>query len=92
LRIDIDKIPADLLRAYYQVELEAAAANNPSGRPSARQKREAKEAARERLEEQAKDGRFRRRKAIEVLWDAQANELLFGTTALGRYRPVVQPL
>jgi hypothetical protein len=83
LRIDIDKIPADLLRAYYQVELEAAAANNPSGRPSARQKREAKEAARERLEEQAKDGRFRRRKAIEVLWDAQANELLFGTTASG---------
>lgn len=81
LRIDIDKIPSDLMRAYYQVELEAAAAANPSGRPSARQKRQAKESARELLEQMAKDGRFRRRKAIEVLWDAQANELLFGTTA-----------
>ncbi|HEY8505855.1 MAG TPA: hypothetical protein VIL46_14820, partial [Gemmataceae bacterium] len=82
LRIDTDKLPADLLRAYYQVELEALAAGNPSGRPSARQKREAREAALERLEEEAKDGRFRKRKSIPVVWDALSNEVLFGTTAL----------
>ena len=41
LRIDSQAIPADLLRAYTQVELEGLAAGNPSGLPSARQKREA---------------------------------------------------
>jgi hypothetical protein len=82
LRVDQQKIPADLLRAYLAVELQAAAEKNPSGRPSARQKREARDAARERLEEEAKDGRFLRRKACPVLWDAPSNELLVGTTAL----------
>src|SRR5206468_4274259 len=81
LRIDAQKVPADLLRAYAQVELEALAAANPSGRPSARQKREAREAARARLETEAADGRYLRRKAYPVLWDAQSNELLVSSTA-----------
>jgi len=81
LRIDQQKIPADLLRAYTAVELQAAAQKNPSGRPSARQRREARDAARERLEDEAKDGRFLKRKAYPVLWDALSNELLVGTTA-----------
>jgi hypothetical protein len=81
LRVDQQKIPADLLRAYMAAELEAAAEKNPSGRPSARQKREARDIARERLEDEAKDGRFLRRKAYPVLWDAVSNELLAGTTA-----------
>jgi hypothetical protein len=81
LRLDSQKMPADLLRAYTQVELEGAVANNPSGLPSARQKREAREAARERLENEARDGRFLRRKAYPVLWDAQTRELLLGTTS-----------
>ena len=38
LRIDSQKLPGDLLKAYYQVDLEALIAGNPSGRPSARQK------------------------------------------------------
>lgn len=82
LRIDTDRIPGDLLRAYYAVDLEALAASNPSGRPSARQKREAKESARDRLEQEAKDGRFKKRKLVPVLWDGQANEILFGTLAV----------
>src|SRR5262249_49705018 len=72
----------DLLRAYTAVELQAAAEKNPSGRPSSRQKREARDAARERLEDEAKDGRFLKRKAYPVLWDALSNELLIGTTAM----------
>ena len=82
LRIDTQKLPSDLLRAYYQVDLEALSAGNPSGRPSARQKREAKESARARLEEEARDGRFTKRKSIEVVWDALANELYFGTASM----------
>jgi hypothetical protein len=82
LRVDSDKLPADLLRAYTQMELEALAGQNPSGRPSARQKREARAAARERLENEARDGRYRRRKAYPVLWDRPSNELLVGTAAV----------
>src|SRR5580698_6666611 len=50
LRVDVDKIPSDLLRAYYAVELKALTKKNPSGLPSTKQKREAKEIARDRLE------------------------------------------
>lgn len=82
LRVDTDKLPADLLRAYYAVELKALAKKNPSGFPSARQKREAKEAARERLEQEAKDGRYRKRKTYPVLWDRLSNEVLFGATSI----------
>ena len=81
MRIDADKTPSDLLRAYTSIELKALSKENPSGLPSARQKREAKQAARERLEEEAKDGRFRKRTCIPVMWDALSNELLYGATS-----------
>jgi hypothetical protein len=82
LRVDTDKIPGDLLRAYYAVELKALTKNNPSGFPSAKQKREAKEIARDRLEQEAKDGRYRKRKCYPVLWDRLSNEVLFGATSI----------
>jgi hypothetical protein len=82
IRIDQQKVPADLLRAYTHVELEGLSANNPSGLPSNRQRREARALAKERLEEEARDGRFLRHKAYPLLWDAQASQLLAGTTAL----------
>jgi hypothetical protein len=82
LRLDTLKLPADLLRAYTQIELQGLTAANPSGRPSAQQKRQAREVARERLETEARDGRFLKRKLYPVLWDAPSNELLVGTTAV----------
>ena len=82
LRVDTDRLPADLLKAYYEIELKALSASNPSGFASAKQKREAKEAARDRLEEEAKDGRFKKRKCIPLLWDRPSNELLFGATSV----------
>ncbi len=84
LRVDVDKLPADLMRAYTAVELKALAKNNPSGIASARQKREAKEAARDRLEDEAKDGRYKKRKCFPVLWDRLSNEVLFGATSLAQ--------
>jgi hypothetical protein len=81
LRVDEIKIPSDLLRAYYIVELEALAAQNPSGHASNKQKREARQVAKERLEHEASDGRFVRRKAFPILWDSPSNELLVGTTS-----------
>lgn len=82
LRVDTERLPTDLLRAYTAVELKALAKTNPSGFASARQKREAKEIARERLEQEAKDGRFTKRKTIPVMWDAKSREILFGATSL----------
>ncbi len=82
LRVDTDKLPNDLLRAYISVELKALSKDNPSGFASARQKREAKEIARDRLEQEAKDGRYKKRKCIPVLWDKLTNEVLFGATSL----------
>jgi hypothetical protein len=82
LCVESDKLPADKLKAYTAVELAALAKNNPSGFASARQKREAKEVARERLEEEAKDGRYRKRKCVPVMWDRTTGEVLFGATSL----------
>ncbi|MHB1424427.1 MAG: hypothetical protein ACYC3I_14745 [Gemmataceae bacterium] len=82
LRVDTMRLPNDLLRAYAHIELQALAAGNPSGIPSARQKREARELAREKLEEEARDGRFIKRKVYPLLWDALSNELLVGTTSV----------
>ena len=81
LRVDANKVPPDLMRAYTAIELKALASKNPSGLPSNRQRREAKDVARQRIEDEAKDGRFLRRKSYPVLWDARSNELLIGTTA-----------
>ncbi len=81
MRIDTDKVPGDLLRAYTRIETDARAQLSPSGFASKAQKQEAKEAARVRAEAESADGRFRRRKFIPVLWDGRANVLYAGTNS-----------
>jgi hypothetical protein len=49
--------------------------------PSGRQKREARQVAKDRLEQEAKDGRFLKRRATPILWDGLSNELLVATTS-----------
>ena len=82
MRIDTDKIPGDLLKAYTRIETDARAQLNPSGFATKAQRQEAKEAARVRAEAEAADGRFRRRKHYPVLWDGQSNVLYAGTASL----------
>jgi hypothetical protein len=81
IRVDTDKIPGSLLRAYTKIETDARAQLNPSGYPTKAQRQEAKEAARIRAEAEAADGRFRRMAHYPVLWDGQANILYAGTTS-----------
>lgn len=81
IRIDTDKIPGDLLRAYTRIETDARAQLNPTGFANKAQKEEAKEAAKARAEAEAADGRFRRRKHVPVLWDGQTNVLYAGTNS-----------
>jgi recombination associated protein RdgC len=81
LRVDTDRIPADLLRAYTRIETDSRARLNPSGYPTKGQREEAKEAARIRAEAEAADGRFRRMKRYPILWDGRTNVLYVGTTS-----------
>jgi hypothetical protein len=82
VRIDTDKVPGDLLKAYTEIELAALACQNPSGLPTKAQRAEAKEAGLARAEAEAADGRFRRRKHTPILWDGRHNVLYAGSTSL----------
>jgi hypothetical protein len=81
IRIDTDKIPGALLRAYTQIELDARAGLNPSGHPTKAQRQEAKEAAIARAKAEAADGRFRRHNHYPILWDGRTGVLYAGTTS-----------
>src|SRR3954468_3163240 len=81
IRVDTDKVPSSLLRAYTRIETDARAALNPSGKPTKAQRQEAKEAAKIRAEAEAADGRFRKRGYYPVLWDVQPNVLYAGATS-----------
>lgn len=72
LRIDTNKIPTEIKKAYIALEESASAAANPSGIVSRRQKREAKETAGRKIEEDLASGKFRRSKVTNVLWDLPA--------------------
>src|SRR4029077_6615922 len=81
IRIDTDKIPSSLLKAYTQIETEARAQLNPSGIATKAQRQEAKEAAKLRAQAEAADGRFRRLNHFPILWDGQTNILYAGSTS-----------
>lgn len=74
-------LPPERLKAYYETELKALAANNPSGFPSAKQKREARGLARDQLEQEAKDGRYKKWTLTPCLWDSVRNDFLFGSAS-----------
>lgn len=82
IRIDQHKPPGALFKAYYLADLKVLAANNPSGYPTSKQKKAAKESARERLDQEAKDGRFLRRRTVPVMWDSRNNVLLVGSSSI----------
>jgi hypothetical protein len=69
LRVDTNKVPGDLKKAYLLMEEEAAAASNPSGFISKNQKRDARETVRRKVEEETRSGKFRRSKLTPILWD-----------------------
>jgi hypothetical protein len=75
LRIDSNKVPGELKKAYTIMEEEAVAATNPSGFISKNQRRDAKEVVKQKLEEDLRSGRFRRSKLFPVLWDLPTQTL-----------------
>ncbi len=83
MRLDTNKVPAEVKQAYRQMQVQTLAAGNPSGFASKAQKREAAELADRQLHEELAAGKYRRSKLIPVLWDL-ASGMLFcaasGTT------------
>lgn len=75
LRVDTNKVPGELVRAYRAEEERKLAAGNPSGHISKAQKVQAKETVRQRVEEELKTGKHRRSKLVPLLWDFNGHTL-----------------
>jgi hypothetical protein len=73
LRIDTNKVPSELKQAYLIQEEEAAAQKNPSGFISKMQKRDARDIVRRKMEEELRNGHFRRSKLVPMLWDVEGS-------------------
>jgi hypothetical protein len=75
IRIDSNKVPGDLKRAYAMMEEDAVAATNPSGFISKMQKKDVKDLVRRKIDDEMRSGRFRRSKMLPVLWDLPSQTL-----------------
>src|SRR5665213_348644 len=75
LRIDTNKVPGDVKKAWQIMEEEAVAQNNPSGFISKNQKKDVKETVRKKVEEDMRSGKFRRSKLLPILWDLTTQTL-----------------
>jgi hypothetical protein len=75
LRVDTNKVPGDLKKAYQIMEETAVAAGNPSGFISKAQKKDVKDTVRQKVEDEMRGGRFRRSKVLPILWDFQSKTL-----------------
>jgi hypothetical protein len=69
LRIDTNKVPGELKKAWAVMEEEAIAADNPSGFISKNQKKDVKDSIRKKIEDELRAGHFRRSKLVPILWD-----------------------
>lgn len=76
LRIDTNKVPADIRRAYRAMSETMFIADNPTGFLSRRERQAAREDAEERCRQELATGKHRRSKMVEVLWDLERSILL----------------
>lgn len=75
LRIDSNKVPGELKKAYQIMEEESLARGNPSGFISRKQKRDVRQIVQSKVEDELRSGRFRRSRLIPILWDLAAGRL-----------------
>lgn len=84
VRIDINRVPPELKRAYVAMAESERAAGTETGFLSRAEKRAAKDEAEKRCTEELADGRHTKRKLIPLLWDLKSQTLL---ATLGGERP-----
>jgi hypothetical protein len=75
LRIDTNKVPGELKKAYVMMEEEAVASTNPSGFISKNQKKDVKDTVRKKVDADLRSGKFRRSKLVPMLWDLPTHTL-----------------
>ncbi|HEY8748502.1 MAG TPA: hypothetical protein VIM11_11040, partial [Tepidisphaeraceae bacterium] len=75
LRVDTNKVPGELKKAWQAMEEDAAAAGNPSGFISKSQKREVKDSIQGKIDEELRSGKFRRSRLLPILWDVPSSIL-----------------
>ncbi len=80
LRHDASTIPPDLMRAYVQMELDVLHKSNGNGRATGRLKHRAKQAAQARVDQEIKEGRYRRLRQFPVLLDTRESVLYLAAT------------
>jgi hypothetical protein len=80
LRLDTNKVPGQLKKAYEIIEEEAVAKTNPSGFITKSQKKDVKETVRKKMEEELRTGRFRRSKLLPILWDIPTATMYCGAS------------
>ncbi len=81
LRIDTNKVPSELKKAYAIMEEEAVASTNPSGFISKNQKRDVKDVVNRKIEDELRTGKFRRSKLLPILWDLPAHTIYCAASA-----------
>jgi hypothetical protein len=80
LRIDTNKVPGELKKAWQLMEEEAVAKENPSGFISKNQKKDVKDSVRRKIEDDMRSGKFRRSKLLPILWDVQEQTVYCSAT------------
>lgn len=84
-----DVLPGARVKDY---AAEILAAENGDRAPTAKQRRAAKEEARDRVEDEARDGRYQRHPIVPVVWDKARNRLWFGSGSpawIDRFVPLI---
>jgi hypothetical protein len=76
LRIDTNKVPGAVKKAYTLMEESVVAKGNPSGFISKQQKKDVRDTVRQKVDADMKAGKYRRSKLIPVLWDL-ANGMVY---------------
>lgn len=76
LRIDTNRVPAEIKRALKAQHETAVAAENPSGFLSRAQKRDVRDLVDHDVHSELASGRHRRSRMIPILWDAERRALL----------------
>lgn len=69
LRVDTNRVPAEMRAAYKIMEEESVAASNPSGFISNKQKKTVRETLAQKIDDELRSGKYRRSKLTPVLWD-----------------------
>lgn len=89
LRVDTNKVPGEIKKAWQFQEEKNFAIQNPSGFASKRQKRDAKDIVRRRIDDALREGRYRRSKLHALLWD-MPGATLYGPASSSAFEKVAE--